>query len=227
MSPLLTLNNVGMRYPLSSSPDGWYRAFDGVEFELYPGERVGIVGRNGVGKSTLLRLMARIFAPTNGVVVWAPNTSVSLLSLGLGFRFDLTGRENALLSCLLQGHSKKAAKECLPGIEAFCELGQFFDQPVKTYSSGMRARLGFGTALLNRSSVILIDEILGVGDTAFRSKAREALKQQLTEERSVVIVSHADSQIKSLCERAVWLDAGGIKIAGDPETVLGAYRDAE
>ena len=227
MSPLLTLNNVGMRYPLSSSPDGWYRAFDGVEFELYPGERVGIVGRNGAGKSTLLRLMARIFAPTSGVVVWAPNTSVSLLSLGLGFRLDLTGRENALLSCLLQGHSKKAAKECLPGIEAFCELGQFFDQPVKTYSSGMRARLGFGTALLNRSSVILIDEILGVGDTAFRSKAREALKQQLTEERSVVIVSHADSQIKSLCERAVWLDAGGIKIAGDPEVVLGAYKDAE
>jgi len=227
MSPLLTLNNVGMRYPLSSSPDGWYRAFDGVEFELYPGERVGIVGRNGAGKSTLLRLMARIFAPTSGVVVWAPNTRVSLLSLGLGFRLDLTGRENALLSCLLQGHSKKAAKECLPGIEAFCELGQFFDQPVKTYSSGMRARLGFGTALLNRSSVILIDEILGVGDTAFRSKAREALKQQLTEERSVVIVSHADSQIKSLCERAVWLDAGGIKIAGDPEVVLGAYKDAE
>lgn len=227
MSPLLTLSNVGMRYPLSSSPNGWYQAFDGVEFELYPGERVGIVGRNGVGKSTLLRLMARIFAPTSGKVFWAPNTSVSLLSLGLGFRLDLTGRENALLSCLLQGHSKKTAKECLPRIEEFCELGQFFDQPVKTYSSGMRARLGFGTALLNRSSVILIDEILGVGDAAFRSKAREALKQQLAEERSVVIVSHADSQIKSLCERAVWLDAGGIKIVGDPEAVLGAYKDAE
>ena len=227
MNPLLTLNNVGMRYPLSSSPDGSYRVFDAVEFTLYPGERVGIVGRNGVGKSTLLRLMARIFAPTSGSIVWAPGTSVSLLSLGLGFRLDLTGRENALLSCLLQGHSKKAAKECLPGIEAFCELGQFFDQPVKTYSSGMRARLGFGTALLNRSSVILIDEILGVGDAAFKSKARQALKQQFSEERSAVIVSHADFQIKSLCERAVWLDAGGIKVVGEPESVLDAYNAAE
>ena len=227
MKPLLTLNNVGMRYPLSSSPDGWYRVFDGVDFALYPGERVGIVGRNGVGKSTLLRLMARIFAPSHGSVVWAPNTSVSLLSLGLGFRSDLTGRENALLSCLLLGHSKKAARDYLPGIEAFSELGPFFDQPVKTYSSGMRARLGFGTALLNRSAVILIDEILGVGDAAFRSKAREALKQQLASERSVVIVSHADFQIKSLCDRAVWLDAGGIKLAGDPESVLDAYNAAE
>ena len=227
MNPLLTLSNVGMRYPLSSSPDGWYRVFENVELALYPGERIGVVGRNGVGKSTLLRLMARIFAPSSGSVVWGAGASVSLLSLGLGFRLDLTGRENALLSCLLQGHSKKAAKDCLPGIEAFCELGQFFDQPVKTYSSGMRARLGFGTALLNRSSVILIDEILGVGDAAFRAKAREALKEALSEERGVVIVSHADYQIKSLCDRAVWLDAGGIKLAGDPEAVLDAYNAAE
>ena len=227
MKPLLTLDKVGMRYPLSSSPDGWYRVFEAVNFELYPGERVGIVGRNGVGKSTLLRLMARIFAPTSGSVVWAPETSVSLLSLGLGFRSDLTGRENALLSCLLQGHSKNDAKDLLPEIEAFCELGQFFDQPVKTYSSGMRARLGFGTALLNRSSVILIDEILGVGDTAFRTKARGALQQQLSAERSVVIVSHADFQIKSLCQRAVWFDTGGVKEAGDAESVLDAYNSAE
>ena len=224
MKPLLTLSNVGMRYSLSSSPDGWYQVFDGVDFALYPGERVGIVGRNGVGKSTLLRLMARIFAPSHGSVVWAPNTSVSLLSLGLGFRSDLTGRENALLSCLLQGHSKKAARDCLPGIEAFSELGPFFDQPVKTYSSGMRARLGFGTALLNQSSVILIDEILGVGDAPFRAKAREALNQQLSEERSVVLVSHADAQIKSLCDRAIWLDAGGIEMSDDPQSVLDAYN---
>jgi lipopolysaccharide transport system ATP-binding protein len=216
-----------MRYPLSSSPDGWYRVFEAVNFELYPGERVGIVGRNGVGKSTLLQLMARIFAPTSGSVVWAPGTSVSLLSLGVGFRSDLTGRENALLSCLLQGHSKNDAMGLLPDIETFCELGQFFDQPVNTYSSGMRARLGFGTALLNRSSVILIDEILGVGDTTFRKKARGALQQQLAAERSVVIVSHADFQIKSLCHRAVWFDAGGLKQMGDSGSVLDAYNSAE
>ena len=153
--------------------------------------------------------------------------TVSLLSLGLGFKNELTGRDNAYLAGLLQGLTKNDAKQSLVSIEAFCELGDYFDEPVKTYSSGMRARLGFGTALLNQSSVILIDEILGVGDAPFRAKTREALDQQLSKERSVVLVSHADAQIKSLCDRAVWLDAGGIKLAGDPDSVLDAYNAAE
>ena len=224
MSALLTLENVGMHFAVRPDHEaGQHTVFEGINLTLNEGGRLGIVGHNGAGKSTLLRIMAKIYSPATGTVTWAPGVTVSLLSLGLGFNNELTGRDNAYLSGLLQGLTKNDAKQSLVAIEAFCELGDYFHEPVKTYSSGMRARLGFGTALLNRSSVILIDEILGVGDAPFRAKAREALNQQLSEERSVVLVSHADAQIKSLCDRAIWLDAGGIKIEGDPKSVLDAY----
>ena len=228
MSALLTLENVGMHFAVR--PDygaGQHTVFERINLTLNEGGRLGILGHNGAGKSTLLRIMAKIYAPATGTVTWAPGVTVSLLSLGLGFNNELTGRDNAYLSGLLQGLTKNDAKQSLVAIEAFCELGDYFDEPVKAYSSGMRARLGFATALLNRSSVILIDEILGVGDASFRAKAREAMTQQLAKERSVVIVSHADFQIKSLCDRAVWLDAGGIKLAGEPESVLDAYNAGE
>ena len=224
MKALVTLNNVAMRYP---SPSGSgrqaYPVFDGINLELRRGERLGVVGRNGVGKSTLLRIMAKIFAPYSGEVVWAPNVTVSLLSLGLGFRPDLTGRENALLACLLQGLSKQDANAALGSIQSFCEIGDFFDAPVRTYSTGMRARLGFATALANRSDVILIDETLGVGDAAFKEKAQETLKGHMTEERAIVIVSHAPAQITRLCDRAIWLAEGAVKVDGKPEEVLASY----
>ena len=225
MSALLTLENVGMHFAVRPDHEsGQHTVFEGINLTLNEGDRLGIVGRNGAGKSTLLRIMAKIYAPATGAVTWAPGVTVSLLSLGLGFKNELTGRDNAYLAGLLQGLTKNDAKQSLVSIEAFCELGDYFDEPVKTYSSGMRARLGFGTTLLNRSAVILIDEILGVGDAPFRAKAREALNQQLSEERSVVLVSHADAQIKSLCDRAIWLDAGGIEMSDDPQSVLDAYN---
>ena len=225
MKALVTLNNVAMRYSLpSGSGRQAYSVFDGINLELRRGERLGVVGRNGVGKSTLLRIMAKIFAPYSGEVVWAPNVTVSLLSLGLGFRPDLTGRENALLACLLQGLSRQDANAALGSIQSFCEIGDFFVAPVRTYSTGMRARLGFATALANRSDVILIDETLGVGDAAFKEKAQETLKGHMTEERAIVIVSHAPAQIKLLCDRAIWLAEGGIKVDGKPEDVLAEYN---
>ena len=224
MKALVTLNNVAMRYP---SPSGSgrqaYAVFDGINLELQRGERLGVVGRNGVGKSTLLRIMAKIFAPYSGEVVWAPNVTVSLLSLGLGFRPDLTGRENALLACLLQGLSKQDANAALGSIQSFSEIGDFFDVPVRTYSTGMRARLGFATALANRSDVILIDETLGVGDAAFKEKAQETLKGHMTEERAIVIVSHAPAQITRLCDRAMWLAEGAVRVDGKLEEVLASY----
>ena len=224
MKALVTLNNVAMRYSLpSGSGRQAYSVFDGINLELRRGERLGVVGRNGVGKSTLLRIMAKIFAPYSGEVVWAPNVTVSLLSLGLGFRPDLTGRENALLACLLQGLSKQDANAALGSIQSFCEIGDFFDAPVRTYSTGMRARLGFATALANRSDVILIDETLGVGDAAFKEKAQETLKGHMTEERGIVVVSHAPAQITRLCDRAIWLAEGGVKVDGKPEEVLASY----
>lgn len=224
MTALITLNNVAVRYP---SPAGHrhqdYSVFDGINLTLRRGERLGVVGRNGVGKSTLLRIMAKIFAPHSGEVAWAPDIAVSLLSLGLGFKPDFTGRENALIACLLQGLTKHDANLALGAIREFCEIGDFFDAPVRTYSTGMRARLGFATALANRSDVILIDETLGVGDAAFKEKAQDTLKGQMTEARGIVIVSHAPIQIKTLCDRAVWIDEGAVKVDGKPGDVLAQY----
>ena len=224
MTALITLNNVAVRYP---SPAGHrhqdYSVFDGINLTLQRGERLGVVGRNGAGKSTLLRIMAKIFAPYSGEVAWAPDITVSLLSLGLGFKPDFTGRENALIACLLQGFTKRDASLALSTIQEFCEIGDFFDAPVRTYSTGMRARLGFATALANRSDVILIDETLGVGDAAFKEKAQDTLKGQMTAARGIVIVSHAPVQIKMLCDRAVWIDEGAVKVDGKPEEVLAQY----
>ena len=225
VSPLLTLENVSMRYAMRGEGNtAEHTVFENISLEVAQGERLGIIGRNGAGKSTLLRLMAKVFAPTSGLVTWAPGATVSLLSLGLGFRPDLTGRENALLSCLLQGLSKADAKNSLEGIEDFAELGDFFDQPVKTYSTGMRARLGFATALMNRSDVILIDEVLSVGDQTFRLKATAALKDQMTEGRGVVIVSHAEQQIKNLCTSAMWLCEPGKVEMGTPQNMFQRYN---
>ena len=200
-----------------------HTVFDGIDLRLYPSECLAVVGRNGSGKSTLLRVMARILAPTAGSVDWAPGVTASLLSLGLGFNPELSGRDNAFLSCLLMGLSRKDAAQSLDSIESFCEIGDFFDQPVRSYSTGMRARLGFGTALMNRSSVILIDETLSVGDAFFRDKARSALQQEFLENRAVVLVSHAERQIKRMSSRVVLLEKGKILSDGDPDSVLKEY----
>ena len=221
MTALLTLTDVSMHF--NREADSTYTVFGGINLTVDAGECVALVGRNGSGKSTLLRVMAKIFAPTSGSVIWAPGVAVSLLTLGLGFRPDLSGRDNAYLSCLLMGLSRDEAAESLPQIEAFCDIGTFFDEPVRSYSAGMRARLGFGTALVNRSEVILIDETLSVGDQQFREKAREALEQELAGDRSVVLVSHAEQQIQRLCQRAVLLQDGAIVAEGNPEDVLATY----
>ena len=221
MTALLTLTDVSMHF--NREADSRYAVFGGINLTVDAGECVALVGRNGSGKSTLLRVMAKIFAPTSGRVSWAPGVAVSLLTLGLGFRPDLSGRDNAYLSCLLMGLPRDEATHSLSQIETFCDIGTFFDEPVRSYSAGMRARLGFGTALVNRSEVILIDETLSVGDQQFREKAREALEQELAGDRSVVLVSHAEQQIQRLCQRAVLLQDGAIVAEGSPDDVLTAY----
>jgi lipopolysaccharide transport system ATP-binding protein len=221
MTALLTLTDVSMHF--SREADSRYAVFGGIDLKVGAGECVALIGRNGSGKSTLLRVMAKIFAPTSGSVSWAPGVAVSLLTLGLGFRPDLSGRDNAYLSCLLLGLSRDEATQSLSQIEAFCDIGTFFDEPVRSYSAGMRARLGFGTALMNRSQVILIDETLSVGDQQFREKAREALERELAGDRSVVLVSHAEQQVQRLCQRAVLLENGVIAAEGSPDDVLAEY----
>ena len=225
MSELLTLENVSMSYPIpSDAKSGSNSVFNDINLALSGGDRLGIVGRNGVGKSTLLRIMAKIFAPSSGNVIWTTDTTVSLLSLGLGFRPDLTGSENALLACMLQGLSKRDALASLASIQSFSDLDDYFDEPVKVYSAGMRARLGFATALKNRSKVILIDEVLGVGDKLFKDKASAALREEMSEDRAVVIVSHAETQIKTLCTRALLLSADTECLVGTVEEVLAQYN---
>lgn len=224
MSALLTLENVGMHFAVRSDHEaGQHTVFEGINLTLNEGDRLGIVGRNGAGKSTLLRIMAKIYAPATGTVTWAPGVTVSLLSLGLGFKNELTGRDNAYLAGLLQGLTKNDAKLSLSSIEEFCELGDYFDEPVKTYSSGMRARLGFATALLNNASVLLVDEVLSVGDKEFRAKAQLALENQFSDRRAIVLVSHTDAQINNLCDSAIFLENGGVAAEGEVSSVMAQY----
>ena len=224
MSALLRLENVGMHFAVRPDHEaGQHTVFEGINLTLSEGDRLGIVGRNGAGKSTLLRIMAKIYAPATGSVTWAPELTVSLLSLGLGFKNELTGRDNAYLAGLLQGLTKNDARDSLSSIEAFCELGDYFDEPVKTYSAGMRARLGFATALLNNASVLLIDEVLSVGDKEFREKARLALENQFSDRRAIVLVSHTDAQITNLCDGAIFLESGSVAAEGNASAVLAEY----
>ena len=222
MTRLLTLDNVSLSFDMGANIR--YDALSSISLQIAAGDRVGVLGANGSGKSTLLKIMAKIFEPETGRVEWAPNVTASLLTLGLGFRPDLSGRDNAYLSCLLMGLSSKAASSCLNEIEIFCELGSFFDQPVKFYSTGMRARLAFGSALLNQSQVLLIDEVLSVGDGVFREKARQALEERLSPERAAIIVSHNLDQISSLADTAILMERGEISASGAVDDVLNVYQ---
>jgi lipopolysaccharide transport system ATP-binding protein len=223
---MLELRNVSHSFQArkESFEHGVHKVLDGVSLQLMEGETLGIIGRNGAGKTTMLRLMAGIFAPSSGQILRHPGTSVSLLSLGLGFQPQLSGRDNALLSAMLRGYSKREAQACLEDIREFSELGQSFDEPVKTYSSGMNARLGFTTALLTKVDILLIDEVLSVGDAEFRQKAEEAMRGRLSGGRTAVFVSHAEGQVKKLCSRVVWIEEGVVRAEGGAEEVLGLYR---
>ncbi len=224
---ILTVHEVGLHY---NSRVGLFKRFEhtalnGLSFHLNRGETLGILGRNGCGKSSLLRIMAGLIDPTSGKVICDAGVRRALLILGLGFRPDLSGRDNALLSTMLQGATKNQALETLPAIHDFSELGEFFDQPVKTYSSGMRARLGFATALENKVDVLLLDEVLSVGDAHFKQKAEKAMLNKINSQQTVVFVSHNVKQINALCERALWLDNGVIKSIGESKKVTAQYTN--
>jgi lipopolysaccharide transport system ATP-binding protein len=150
----------------------------------------------------------------------------SLLSLGLGFKVELSGRDNAMLAAMLQGATKKQAISFLEEIKEFSDLGDSFEEPVKTYSSGMRSRLGFTTALMTHVDILLIDEVLSVGDAQFKRKAERAMKERIRGDQTVVFVSHSDPQVQALCDRAIWIEGGQVRSEGDTEGVLQDYRDS-
>ncbi|MFV8819706.1 ABC transporter ATP-binding protein [Haliea sp. E17] len=225
---MLELEDVSISFQTSKGTfdHGVHHVLKSVSFSLYENETLGIIGRNGVGKTTMLRIMAGILAPTSGRVKKYPGKSASLLTIGLGHKPDLSGRDNAMLSAMLQGASKRKALAYLEEIKAFSELGDSFEEPVKTYSAGMKSRLGFTTALLTHVDILLVDEILSVGDAEFKVKAEQAMKERICGDQTVVFVSHSDKQVSELCDRVLWVEEGYIAAEGDPEEVLERYRES-
>ena len=225
---VLELDNVSLSFQSGKGTfdHGVHHVLDSVSFKLYENETLGIIGRNGVGKTTMLRIMAGILAPTSGTVRMKPGKTSSLLSIGLGFRADLSGRDNALLAAMLQGSSKKQALSYLEEIKEFSDLGDSFEEPVKTYSSGMRSRLGFTTALMTHVDILLIDEVLSVGDAQFKQKAESAMKDRVGGEQTVVFVSHSAPQVQDMCDRAIWIEKGEIASEGVTKAVLSDYRES-
>ena len=207
-----------------SHNDFW--ALRGINLEVKQGEVFGIVGRNGAGKSTLLKLVARVLRPTNGRV-WVKGLVVPLLELGAGFHTELTGRENIYLNGAMLGFSRAEMEVKIPRIIEFSELGEFIDAPLRTYSTGMWARLGFAAATDTPPEVLIIDEILGVGDEAFQQKCTERISAYRDQGTTILLVSHNASLISQMCQRAMWLDYGVMKAIGNPDEVINAYRASQ
>lgn len=201
-----------------------YHALRGVSFSIKRGEILGVLGRNGCGKSSLLRVLAGIVEPTSGILEFDERHTRLLLGLGVGFDSNLSGRDNALLSAMFQGHGKKSAERLLPQIHQFSELGEFFDRPVRTYSAGMRLRLGFSVALVNEVDLLLIDEVMAVGDPHFRIKAEKAMETKLRGDHAVVFVSHNIDLVAKFCTRAIWIERGVVQFSGPANEVTASYR---
>lgn len=225
-TPLISLRSVGVRYRINRNPfrKRYYEALKNVSFALYPGDSLGIVGRNGAGKTTLLQLLSGIISPDSGYIDCA-NITTSLLSLQVGFDPELSGRDNAILSGMLLGFPLKTIENNLDTIFAFSELTEFVNKPVKFYSSGMRARLGFSITIGLSPDVLLIDEVLGVGDIDFKKKSMQVMKERLLSDQTIVLVSHNGATVKELCNRAVWIKDGVSKMEGDAVSVVNAYEE--
>lgn len=196
-----------------------------VSFRVERGETFGIIGRNGSGKSTVLKLITRILKPTSGTIVVNGRVS-ALIELGAGFHPDLTGRENIYLNGSILGLSRKRMRSNLDQIVAFAELERFVDTPVKHYSSGMYARLGFAVAVHIDPDILIIDEVLSVGDEAFKRKCELKMREFQARGVTIVLVSHVLKEVRSLCQRVAWLDGGVIRDIGPAAQVLDAYADA-
>ena len=202
----------------------YFEAVKGISFEVEKGQILGIVGKNGSGKSTLLRAIAGIFSPDEGTIDLHGH-SVSLLSIGVGFQTALTGRENIYLSGMLLGFSKEKIEEHIEEIIEFSELGKFIDRPVKTYSSGMYSKLAFSITAILETEIMLIDEVLSVGDAKFKKKSYEKMRDLINDKnRTVIIVSHSTETLQKLCDNILWIHDGEIKMMGKTEEVLPEYN---
>ncbi len=200
-----------------------FTALDHVSFEVKKGETFGLIGRNGAGKSTILKVISGILKPTSGSVTCYGNV-VPMLELGSGFDFDLTGRENIFLNGAILGYSEKFLREKYNEIVEFSELGEFIDAPIRNYSSGMLARLAFSVATVVKPEILIVDEILSVGDAAFQEKSRKRMLELMGGGTTVLFVSHSIQQVREMCSRVLWLEQGKVKMLETVEDVCNAYE---
>lgn len=209
---------------LHRNPVDEFEAVKHVSFQVPKGNILGIIGKNGSGKSTLLNAIAGIFAPDCGEIDLKGH-SVSLLSIGVGFQKELSGRENILLSGMLLGFTEQEVRKKSEEIIEFAEIGRFIDAPVRTYSSGMYSKLAFSITAILETDIMLVDEVLSVGDSRFRRKSYNKMKELISnEDRTVVIVSHAMETLKDLCDDILWLHEGEVKMFGNTDEVLSQYE---
>lgn len=201
-----------------------FEVLKSIDLKVYPGEFLGIMGRNGSGKSTLLKLIAGIYYPSGGSITINGNL-VPFLELGVGFNQDLTARENVFLNGIILGMSKKKLQQKYEEIVAFAELEKFMDTPLKNFSSGMKVRLAFSIAIMTEADIYLLDEVLAVGDIAFQKKCFDVLNSYKNQNKTVILVSHSPSSIKSFCDRAIFLKDGLIQTEESVDAVIEAYQN--
>lgn len=202
-----------------------FEALNKVSFDVCKGEVIGLIGHNGAGKSTMLKVISGIFKPTEGTVTVRGNIA-PMLELGSGFDFDLTGRENIYLNGAILGYSKAFLEEKYDEIVAFSEIGQFIDVPLRNYSSGMVTRLAFSIATVVVPEVLIVDEVLSVGDAAFQEKSYKRMMELMHGGTTVLFVSHNLDQIRDMCSRVVWLEHGCVKMFGETNEVCDAYAQS-
>lgn len=204
-----------------NSKERVHKALNNISFSVQSGEILGLIGMNGSGKSTLSRIIAGITFPTSGEVIC--NGYVNMLSANSGLNFYMTGLENIRYKCLLMGMKKKETEELLPKIVEFSDLGDYIYQPLRTYSSGMRARLGFSISVFIIPDVLIVDEALSVGDMGFSAKCAEKIKELKSQKRTIIYVSHAVTAMQGFCDRIIWLNQGKIVADDIPEKIIMPY----
>ena len=242
MEKAVVVDNVSMRFNLAServdslkeyfvrklrgkgaSFDEFWALRD-ISFAIDKGDSFALIGSNGSGKSTMLKIISGILKPTKGSVI--VNGSIApLIELGAGFDMDLTGRENIFLNGAVLGHSRKLMQEKYDEILDFSELGDFLDVPVKNYSSGMMARLGFSIATIVKPDILIVDEILAVGDHAFQEKCQKRMESMMSGGTTVILVSHSEADVKRICQHAAWLNKSKLMYVGDAGEALNQYND--
>ena len=203
-----------------------FLALDHVSFELEKGKTLGLIGKNGAGKSTTLKLISGILKPTEGSIITRGNI-VPMLELGAGFDLELTGKENIYLNGAILGYSKEYLESKYDEIVEFAEIRDFIDMPIRNYSSGMMARLAFSIASVVQPEILIVDEILAVGDVAFQEKSFNRMKELMSGGATVLFVSHDLEKIEEMCDKVIWLDRGKVVKFGDTAEVCAAYREAQ